>query len=343
MIPSAEKPYGGIFVINQYNFLKKDKRIKQLDLFGIDRSFTKFIGSVLKYLKGFIKFTPYYFRKYDLIHVHYFYPFGLLAYFYKTIHPRTAVVTTIHGTDLTEHIISKRNRFIFSKAATCVDYLIAVGKDIGTEAEQKLKRKVDLILSAGVDTAVFFHIQGTPKKYDFVFAGSFIERKGLDILLKGIKKSNLKNARFCFLGSGEFQNRIEQLGKTFTLDLLVNLAQDRMRMVFNESKFIILPSREEPFGLVITEAMYCGTPAIVAPVGGLMEQVRDGYNGFVLKENTADEISNTLLKAFNMDAESYRLMAQHALESNKHHSLQLICEKHVEIYQELIARKKQPL
>lgn len=144
MIPSVEKPYGGIFVINQFKVLKKDRRINTLDLFGINRSFTNFAGSVIKYLKGFARFIPYFFRKYDVIHVHYFYPFSLLAVAYKFFRPATVFMATIHGTDVTRLITSKRNRFIFSKAAKSLDYLIAVGKDIGDEAEFKLKEKLTL-------------------------------------------------------------------------------------------------------------------------------------------------------------------------------------------------------
>lgn len=150
----------------------------------------------------------------------------------------------------------------------------------------------------------------------------------------------MKNLKFCFIGSGEFQELIEELGKTVDLEIFINLTQDRMRLVFNESKFIILPSREEPFGLVITEALYCGTPAIVAPIGGLIEQVKDGYNGFVLPQNTPEDISKTLIKAKNISPEEYKKMAMNALESNKQHSLQLICDKHVEIYEDLVKKKQ---
>lgn len=339
MIPSPQKPYGGIFVINQYKVLKKNPRFEQLDLFGIDRTFTSLAGSLLKYAKGFIRFIPYFFKKYDVIHVHYFFPFSLLAAAYKILRPKTVFVATIHGTDVTSLINGPVTKFIFSKAALFVDYLIAVGKDIGDEAKLKLNRNYDLILSAGVDSTVFYPVPDTAKKYDFVFAGSFIARKGLDILMEGIRKSGITNARFCFLGSGEYQYMIEDLSKTISLELFINLTQDEMRRVFNESRFIILPSREEPFGLVITEALYCGTPAIVAPIGGLLEQVTDGLNGFVLSENTPGVIAATLNKAMQMTPEAYKEMAGHAVTSNKQHNLQLICDKHVDLYQELISKK----
>jgi len=41
---------------------------------------------------------------------------------------------------------------------------------------------------------------------------------------------------------------------------------------------------EEPFGIVFIEALACGTPVITCPRGALPEIVRDGVEGFLIKE-----------------------------------------------------------
>ncbi len=43
----------------------------------------------------------------------------------------------------------------------------------------------------------------------------------------------------------------------------------------------VLPSRHEPFGIVVLEAWSAGKPVIAANVGGLRNLVRDGVNGFL--------------------------------------------------------------
>jgi glycosyltransferase involved in cell wall biosynthesis len=42
---------------------------------------------------------------------------------------------------------------------------------------------------------------------------------------------------------------------------------------------LVLPSREEPFGTVLAEAMAVGTPVVATRVDGLPEVVRDGVTG----------------------------------------------------------------
>jgi glycosyltransferase involved in cell wall biosynthesis len=42
---------------------------------------------------------------------------------------------------------------------------------------------------------------------------------------------------------------------------------------------LVLPSREEPFGTVLAEAMNAGTPVVATRVGGLAEVVDDGVTG----------------------------------------------------------------
>jgi glycosyltransferase involved in cell wall biosynthesis len=49
----------------------------------------------------------------------------------------------------------------------------------------------------------------------------------------------------------------------------------------------------EPFGLVMIEAMACGTPVLALPGGSVEEVVRDGISGFVC--NSVDEMADRAL------------------------------------------------
>ena len=51
-------------------------------------------------------------------------------------------------------------------------------------------------------------------------------------------------------------------------------------------------SWHEPFGLVMTESMACGTPVIAYNIGSVSEIVRDGVTGYIVEENT-DQTNET--------------------------------------------------
>jgi glycosyltransferase involved in cell wall biosynthesis len=54
---------------------------------------------------------------------------------------------------------------------------------------------------------------------------------------------------------------------------------------------------DEPFGLVMTEAMACGTPVIATPRGSVPEVVADGETGFIVSvENYAEEAADRLTR-----------------------------------------------
>jgi glycosyltransferase involved in cell wall biosynthesis len=59
---------------------------------------------------------------------------------------------------------------------------------------------------------------------------------------------------------------------------------DRARL-FAEAAALLMPIRwPEPFGLVMTEAMACGTPVIAFPEGAAPEVVEDGLTGFLAED-----------------------------------------------------------
>jgi len=59
--------------------------------------------------------------------------------------------------------------------------------------------------------------------------------------------------------------------------------EEKMRLYREASVFLFPVKWSEPFGLVAIEALACGTPVIAYPNGGPSEIVRDGYNGFLVK------------------------------------------------------------
>jgi glycosyltransferase involved in cell wall biosynthesis len=58
---------------------------------------------------------------------------------------------------------------------------------------------------------------------------------------------------------------------------------------------LVLPSREEPFGTVLSEAMAVGTPVVATAVDGLPEVVEDGVTGVLVQPGDPSAIADGVL------------------------------------------------
>ncbi len=370
MYPSEAKPYAGVFVKNQFESLNQmcaesnlaNETLDKVEIYYMKRSFTGPVGSLWKYFMFLIKFTPYYFKKYDVIHLHYFYPLIILCWVYKFFHLQAKVMVTFHGGDINTQINGGINQKIFTYLAKSIDLAIPVGKALEKAVHQKLSMTRTNVLCAGVDHRIFYpdpsqrlNQKSSPassieldsdskpdskpasqKKYDFVFVGTFEIHKGIDFILESLKELSADGRlNFCFIGSGSLQAQIESLKEFHHVEIFNNLPQAEIRELFFESKFHFLPSRMEAFGLVVSEAMFCGVPSIVTPVGGLPEQINDGVNGYVCNETSGQGLLEAFKRAISLSKEDYLKMSLEATKNKDKFSLESVCRAQLKLYRDL--------
>jgi glycosyltransferase involved in cell wall biosynthesis len=61
-------------------------------------------------------------------------------------------------------------------------------------------------------------------------------------------------------------------------------------------EMLVLPSRNEPFGIVILEAMASGRPVIATRSGGPEEIIIDGQNGLLVEKENAQALAMAILR-----------------------------------------------
>ena len=85
-------------------------------------------------------------------------------------------------------------------------------------------------------------------------------------------------------------HRLEQLAKDLrvTLEVRRNPPEGELVRLYNEVMALVFMPSMEPFGLVVLEAMACGTPVIGAREGGVRESVLDGVTGILVDRNIDD-------------------------------------------------------
>lgn len=133
-----------------------------------------------------------------------------------------------------------------------------------------------------------------PEGYDKVvtFVGKFADFKGIDVALDAAKKyeeeadaQGIKVATV-IVGSGALEQDLKAQAEDLNLQhtyFVGRQTHDVIRRIQNASDVSLVPSREEPFGLVAIEATACGHPVIATNNGGLCEVMNN--TGKVIKRN----------------------------------------------------------
>lgn len=327
MYPSDEIPYGGVFVKNQYEYLKVNFIEHRFSIKAMRRTRTGFFGSMYKYFMFIFTSLPYLFSKYDVVHIHYFsfhFFFGVL---YKLCHINTTIILTLHGSDVNMFSENKIIRkFVNSLFRLMELKTICVGNKLSENYFYKFNLRADHILAAGVDEEVFFKKESVEKIYDLIFVGTFSELKGVDLLCDAIKSSR-QDHKWCFIGTGPYSEKLMKMSEEFNIDVFAGLKQNEIADKLNQSKYFILLSRSEGFPLASLEALYCGVPVICSDLDQFKEQVKDNYNGFIINSSDINRINESITQALSVEERIYKELSYNASVTNKEFSLKRVCEE----------------
>lgn len=114
------------------------------------------------------------------------------------------------------------------------------------------------------------------------------EKKGLDVLLRAFLLVSNRKPRLDLLlaGDGPLRPQLEELAKTLKIDSQVKFLgyqqRDQITRLLHECDLFVLPSRSEPFGIVVIEALACGKAIVASNVGGIAEIITNGENGILV-------------------------------------------------------------
>ncbi|MCJ8268833.1 MAG: glycosyltransferase, partial [Psychrosphaera sp.] len=183
MKPSKADPIRGIFVQNQVDALKRSDKVDQLLFLGIGSGNKSLAGLLQKYLHLLLSvFTQAIFstKRFDVIHVHYYFPTIWYALVYKWLrNPQAKIVVTFHGSDVNGH---QNPSWFYRVANRFVDHHIFVSA--GLKDAYFTEPRAFSVLSAGI-LSCFEPEQAltSDKTFDLLVIGRLIPSKGIDRLL----------------------------------------------------------------------------------------------------------------------------------------------------------------
>ncbi|MDQ6671602.1 MAG: glycosyltransferase family 4 protein [Chloroflexota bacterium] len=141
---------------------------------------------------------------------------------------------------------------------------------------------------------------GLPPAY-FLYVGRFSPEKNIEVLLRAYaqyKKHQPAGYGLVLVGDGPQRENLQELASRLHSDDIVWTGRQGIGTLptyYALARAFVLPSRAEPWGLVVNEAMACGLPVIISNrCGCAPDLVREGTNGFTFDPHNVDELGRHL-------------------------------------------------
>jgi glycosyltransferase involved in cell wall biosynthesis len=271
-------------------------------------------------------------EKFDIIHIHNFFPLLSPSIFYAAQKAGAKVVMTAHN-----YRLVCPNALMFIENKICND---CQGKTIPYPALFKKCYRNNFLATAATVTMLGFHnlvhtwknkidgiicisefVKGQlilggfdekqlyvkynfvasnlppnfePEDY-YVFVGRTSDQKGIELLLKTFQQIQKK---IVIIGDGPLTYMVQEFVKrNNNIEYLGKLSLEETYKKVAKAKALISPSQSnEPFGRTIIEAFAHGTPVIGSALGGITELIKEGSNGFLFDPYKESDLVNTINK-----------------------------------------------
>ena len=141
----------------------------------------------------------------------------------------------------------------------------------------------------------------TKRPYRFIFVGSLIKLKKVDQLINSIATLKLKEVELWIIGNGSEKDNLSLLADSLLPNQVRWFGTVRISDVPNmisQADCLVLPSRYDGWGAVISEALMVGTPVICSNACGASDVVRASGVGGVFNVNDQSSLINILQNQF---------------------------------------------
>ncbi len=247
-------------------------------------------------------------RRYDFVHVHWPVP-----NLFMLGGVEGAVGLSLHGSDvfLTEKLAVS---FIMRRWVRKVSFVASCSPELldrftKTTAFQGMKE----VIPYGVDSSTFSPNRSLGKKIReklgissesvvILALGRMVEKKGFEYLARIVSKlAEDKDVHVIFAGDGELLNSIKKIvSGNQKVHFVGKVLRDEIVSLYNAADIFVMPSIHDSKGNVdglpnvILEAMATGLPVVATRVSGIPLAVKDGVNGFLVKEKDSEAIFEKL-------------------------------------------------
>ena len=242
----------------------------------------------------------------DILHVQCFSANGLYAAFLSRL-LRVPLVLTLQGEtfmddrDIYEHSVSLRAglRAGLREAAVVTGCSAFVVDD--AVRRFGLKPGTAHVIPNGID------VDGDPRPTPlhlpfgrFVLGlGRLVDKKGFDLLIDAFARLENRADLGLVIGGdgpalGRLHGEVRRRGLDNRVVLPGMLSRGQVAWAMRNAALFVMPSRVEPFGIVMLESMLAGCPVIASSRGGASDVIRNGRDGLLVDPLDVQAVADTM-------------------------------------------------
>ncbi len=194
------------------------------------------------------------------------------------------------------------------------------------------------VIYHGIDTN-FFKYNSNPKN-GCIYVGKIIESKGTMLAVEAAKSEGFE-LTICgspMLGKDN-ENYFEQFNRAIegvsNINYLGQVNRETVAALMGDSRVLLMPALEpEAFGLVMAEALSCGTPVIASNIGTAKEIVKDDLVGYLFEPGNNSKMIDKLSKIDEINRQECRDYI------GKHFSHDRMVSEYEKVYEEILENEK---
>ncbi len=217
------------------------------------------------------------------------------------------------------YLLRLRKRIVY-KAATHVVAISGAAREDVQRVYSVSEHKCHVLYNSLADPLENLDTtQAAKKRNKLICVGRLHPSKGQDVMIRAMAllRRVLPDAYVEFIGEGPskayYMHLARELGVEDRCTFGGAVNHHEVLAAMASSMATIVPSRSEAFGLVNIESLAVGTPVIASAVGGIVEIIRDGVDGFLVPPENPGALAKKIELLFS-DAELRRTIRVNARE-----------------------------
>ncbi len=170
--------------------------------------------------------------------------------------------------------------------------------------------------------------------------GRLVEKKGFDLLIRAFASiaADFPRVRLLIAGDGEersaLERLIDQLQTRDRITLLGFADREKTIALFLGCEFFVLSSRNEPFGIVVLEAMAARKAVLATKSGGVVDLVQQEVNGMLVEPEVGALADGMREMLAHPDAT--RAMGERAVATIQMHTWEAVTREFLGVFERVL-------